>query len=76
MKGPLRILVDHDRCVGSTMCRHIAPDVFELDANGQAIVNDGHRCPAADVLDAAEQCPQSAITVDDAETGERLFPRS
>jgi ferredoxin len=30
--------------------------------------------PAARILEAAENCPVSAIHVEDAETGERLFP--
>ena len=74
MGKSLRISVDHDKCVGSTMCVLTSPSVFALDGKGQSIVVD----PAGDmeerVVDAAEQCPMSAITVDDAETGSRLFP--
>lgn len=74
MRMSLRIWVDHDKCVGSTMCILTSPSVFALDEKRQSIVVD----PAGDteerVLDAAEQCPMSAITVEDAETGERLFP--
>lgn len=74
MGKSLRISVDHDKCVGSTLCVLTSPSVFALDENGQSIVVD----PAADtkerVLEAAEQCPMSAITVAEAETGRRLFP--
>ena len=69
----LAIAVDHDLCVGSTLCILIAPGTFALDEHGQSIVQD----PAGDVvekvLDAAIQCPLAAIRVRDADTGEVLF---
>lgn len=74
MARKLRIWVDHDVCVGNAMCETIAPKVFRLDDNRQSEVVD----PAADsvekILEAAENCPVSAIFVEDAETGEKLFP--
>jgi ferredoxin len=70
----LRIRVDHDVCVGNAMCETIAPKVFQLNENRQSEVAD----PAADsvekILEAAENCPVSAIFVEDADTGEQLFP--
>jgi ferredoxin len=70
----LRVRVDHDVCVGNAMCVTIAKNAFRLDGNRQSEVVD----PAADseeaVLEAAENCPVSAILVEDAETGEQLFP--
>jgi ferredoxin len=74
MARKLRVWVDHDVCVGNAMCETIAAKVFRLDNNRQSEVVD----PAADsvekVLEAAENCPVSAILVEDAETGEKLFP--
>lgn len=56
------------------MCETIAPKVFRLNDNRQSEAVD----PAADtfekILEAAENCPVSAIFVEDAETGEQLFP--
>ena len=74
MARTLRVWVDHNVCVGNAMCESIAPKVFELNANRQSeAVN-----PAGDtvekILEAAENCPVSAIFVEDAETGERMFP--
>lgn len=74
MPMSLRIWVDHDKCVGSTMCILTSPSVFALDEKRQSIVVDPAGDTEESVLDAAEQCPMSAITVEDAETGERLFP--
>jgi ferredoxin len=69
MAGKVRVSVDHDKCVGTTICVLTVPKVFALDKNGQAVVID----PDADTLDrlryAEEQCPQSAITVEVAGEG-------
>lgn len=74
MRRALRIRVDHTRCVGSTMCVLTSPSVFALDEGGQSIVVDPEGDTEDGVLDAAEQCPMSAIVVEDAETGRTLFP--
>ena len=74
MARALRVRVDRTVCVGNAMCTTIAPSVFALNDDRQSeAVN-----PAGDteekILEAAENCPVSAIVVEDAETGERLFP--
>jgi len=74
MARTLRVWVDHNVCVGNAMCETFAPKVFQLNDNRQSEAVD----PAADteekILEAAENCPVSAIFVEDAQTGERLFP--
>lgn len=70
----LDISVNHNRCVGSTMCIQFAPEVFALDDAGQSVVTDPGGSARDQVLDAASQCPMEAITVVDATTGEELFP--
>jgi ferredoxin len=74
MARPLRVWVDHRRCVGNSMCEALAPAVFRLNASRQSEAIN----PAGDteekVLEAAENCPVSAIFVEDAQTGVRLFP--
>ena len=74
MARKVRVWVDHDRCVGNAMCVTFAPQVFALNHERQSeAVN-----PAGDtfemVMEAASNCAVAAITVIDAETGERLFP--
>jgi len=74
MARALRVRVDHAVCVGNAMCTTIAPAVFALNDDRQSeAVN-----PAGDtegkILEAAENCPVGAIVVEDAATGERLFP--
>ena len=74
MARKVRVRVDHNLCVGNAMCETFAPNVFRLNDNRQSeAVN-----PAGDseekILEAAENCPVSAITVEDADSGEQLFP--
>ena len=74
MARQLRVRVDHLLCVGNAMCETCAPNVFRLNDDRQSeAVN-----PAGDseekIVEAAENCPMSAIIVEDAETGEQLFP--
>ncbi len=74
MHSPIHVQVDHTRCVGSTICTQLAPKVFALDEKGQAaVVNlDGEN--EARIQEAADGCPVSAIVIENAETGKRLFP--
>ncbi len=70
----LRVTVDHNVCVGQRSCENCAPNTFFINEAGQSEVKDPNGDPEEKVLEAAEQCPVSAILVEDAETGERLFP--
>ena len=74
MARKLRVSVDHNLCVGNSMCETLAPKVFVLndDRQSEAVNPDGDT--EENILEAAENCPVSAITVVDAETGEKLFP--
>lgn len=70
----LQIEVDHTRCVGSAMCLALAPGVFAHNHWRQSEVVDPEGDSLEDVLEAAANCPTSAITVSDALTGSVLFP--
>ena len=74
MARKLRIRVDHNVCVGNAMCETFATNTFRLNDNRQSEAVDPAGDPVEQVLEAAENCPVSAITVEDAETGEQLFP--
>ncbi len=74
MAHKVRVWVDHHVCVGNAMCETIAPKVFVLNANRQSEAVDPEGDTVEKILDAAENCPVSAIIVEDADTGERLFP--
>jgi ferredoxin len=70
----LLVSVDHARCVGNGTCLTIASNVFAHNADRQSVVVNPTGDPNDQILEAAETCPVSAITVRDAETGEELFP--
>jgi ferredoxin len=60
-----RVVVDADRCVGHGRCYTLAPEVFDADEVGHAIVlaedvPGEHETKAAD---AERNCPEGAITV-------------
>ena len=73
MAQKLRITVDYNVCVGNAMCEQYAPNVFGLNEERQSYVKDPTGDPVEQVIEAAENCPVSAITVEDADTGEVLF---
>jgi ferredoxin len=74
MARQLRVWVDHNVCVGNAMCETIAPQVFQLNANRQSEAVNPTGDTVEKILEAAENCPVSAIFVEDTETGESLFP--
>lgn len=59
----IRIEVDRDLCIGSGDCVDTAPAVFALDDDGKAIVLDPDGAGTDDVVEAARNCPVTAIFV-------------
>ena len=74
MARKLRVSVDHDICVGNAMCETYAPKVFVLNDDRQSEAKYPDADTEENILEAAENCPVSAIKVVDADTGETLFP--
>ena len=68
-----RIVVDREKCQGISACVGAAPDVFEIDNEGKAIVINAEGADDDTILLAAEACPLEAITVFD-EEGEQVYP--
>ena len=59
----IKIEVDRDLCIGSGDCVDSAPEVFALDDEGKAIVLDTDAADIDDVVEAARNCPVTAIFV-------------
>ena len=74
MPRKLQVTVNHDLCVGNAMCETIAANVFVLNDDRQSEAKDPSADTEETILEAAENCPVSAIKVVDANTGETLFP--
>ena len=62
-KNHIYIEVDRGLCIGSGDCVDTAPDVFELDPEEKAVVIDADGASVDDIVQAAANCPVSAITV-------------
>ena len=71
-KNRIRIDVDRALCIGSGDCVDAAPDVFQLDSEDKAVVVDPDGAPVDEILEAAGNCPVSAIFVID--EGGDLYP--
>ena len=74
MARKLKITVNPNVCVGNAMCETYATHTFALNDDRQSSVINSEGDPEELVLEAAENCPVSAIPVEDADTGEQLFP--
>lgn len=62
-KNRIRIEVDRGLCIGSGDCVDTAPDVFELDEEDKARVIDPDGAPTDIVIEAAQNCPVTAIFI-------------
>jgi ferredoxin len=64
----MKVIVDHDRCIGSGQCVLLAPDVFDQRDEDGIVVLRQENPPAElenDVFEAAQVCPGLAISVED-----------
>ncbi|MFA6533589.1 MAG: ferredoxin [Patescibacteria group bacterium] len=59
----MTLRVDEEKCIGCGTCVAICPEVFELNAEGKAVVKPGVDLAAfADkIKEAIESCPTQAI---------------
>lgn len=68
-----RVEIAYGTCCGTSNCAEAAPDAYEIDESGLARVRAG--CPDEEqYLLGAQECPVAAITVYDAQTGEKVYP--
>jgi ferredoxin len=64
----MRIQLDQEKCQGHSRCYALAPEVFDVDDEGFAVVLiDGELPPGLEekAALAAANCPERAITVED-----------
>jgi ferredoxin len=59
----IQVTVDRALCIGSGDCVDTAPNVFQLDDEDKAVVVDPDGASANEVIEAAGNCPVSAIFV-------------
>jgi ferredoxin len=69
----LKVTIDKALCVSNQACVQSAAGTFGLDADGKAELIDVNGNSEEEIVDAAFNCPVSAIGVFDADTGEDLL---
>jgi len=74
----LFVEVDKTLCIGCCSCEIIAPDVFLINKNSRynpksSVINP-KGAGVNKIMNAAETCPTKAISIENIDTKERLFP--
>ena len=62
-QNEIQVTVDRSLCIGSGDCVDTAPNVFQLDEEDKAVVVDPDGASVDEVIQAAGNCPVSAIFV-------------
>jgi len=78
----VKVRVDQDLCMASQSCIVLAPKVFRIDwvkrkssfSAAPIEVSDAKGADNETVFLAAQSCPYRAIILEDADSGERLYP--
>ncbi|MEN9408023.1 MAG: hypothetical protein RLZZ455_1239 [Candidatus Parcubacteria bacterium] len=73
---PLKVKVDRGTCIGAASCVAVAPNTFDLDGEGKAVVKKKDGTTSADfvaytdiadeevnIMNAAKSCPVNAIVI-------------
>lgn len=74
-KPKYHVLINRDACVSDKLCWDKAPDVFEFDDEDKPFVKDANTKWPENLLWLAKNCPVDALTIIDAETGEKVWPK-
>ncbi|WP_419402876.1 ferredoxin [Mycobacteroides abscessus] len=61
----MRIDVDRAKCTGIGICESLAPDIFEIDDEGNLLIRHGTLSEASlgALVQAVEGCPTAALTL-------------
>ncbi len=73
---PYKVKIDRPLCIGAASCVAVAPETFELDSEGKAVVKKKDGTMTSDfvnysdindnetnILNAAKSCPVNAIII-------------
>ena len=72
----LKVKVDRNLCIGAASCVAVAPNTFELDSEGKAVIKKKDGSTTSDlvnysdindtetnILNAAKSCPTNAVII-------------
>jgi ferredoxin len=69
-----KIEIDRDTCIGDQLCCSEAPNTFDVDGDGIAVVMNLEGDEPDVILAAAQACPVDCIVLVDADTGKKVWP--
>jgi len=69
----MKVKVDRELCTSVATCVEVAPNTFELDDEGIAVVKNDKGDAEETILQAAKSCPVNAIFVYD-DDGKQIYP--
>jgi ferredoxin len=72
--GKYKIKVIRDLCIGAASCVAISPNIFKLDGENKAIIEEAGQDVPENILMAAQSCPTKAIVIIDTETNTQVWP--
>jgi ferredoxin len=72
--GKYKIKVIRSLCIGAASCIAVSPNVFKLDSENKAVINEGSQDVPENILMAAQSCPTKAIIIIDTETNQQVWP--
>ena len=70
----MKITVDRTKCEGYAKCIQATPKVFKLDKTMIAEVIDPKGDSYEKILLAAKICPTKAISLEEEDTGKKIYP--
>ena len=70
----MKITIDRTKCEGYAKCVQVSAKVFKLDAKMIAEVIDAKADTDEKILFAAKLGPTKAISLEEEETGKKVFP--
>lgn len=70
----MKVTIDRAKCEGYGKCVQVAPKVFKLDEKFISSVIDAKGDTDEKIVLAAKVCPTKAISLEEEETGKRIFP--
>jgi len=69
----MKVKIDRELCTSVATCIAVAPNTFELDDEGIAIIKNPKGDDEKTILQAAQSCPVNAILVYD-DHGQQIHP--
>ena len=71
--GKYQVKVIRSLCIGAASCVAVSPNIFQLDNEKKAVIQEGNDT-SENILLAAQACPTKAIVIIDTETGKQVWP--